>query len=78
VERLGVFGGVARGAVFVLVGAFLVIASARYEPSRAEGLDGTLRAFAQTPLGPILLVLVAVGLIAFGVFSMCEARWRRV
>lgn len=78
VERLGVFGGVARGAVFVLVGVFLVIAAARYEPSRAEGLDGTLRAFAQTPVGPILLVLVAAGLIAFGVFSMCEARWRRV
>ena len=78
VERLGVFGGVARGAVFVLVGVFLVIASARYEPSQAEGLDGTLRAFAQTPVGPALLVLVAVGLIAFGVFSMCEARWRRV
>lgn len=78
VERLGLVGGVARGAVFVLVGVFLVIAAARYEPSRAEGLDGTLRAFAQTPLGPVLLVLVAVGLVAFGVFSMCEARWRRV
>jgi len=78
VERLGVVGGVARGAVFVLVGVFLVIAAARYEPSRAEGLDGTLRAFAQTPLGPILLILVAVGLVAFGIFSMCEARWRKV
>ncbi len=78
VERLGVVGGVARGVVFVLVGIFLVIAAVRYEPSRAEGLDGTLRAFAQTPLGPILLILVAGGLIAFGIFSMCEARWRRV
>jgi hypothetical protein len=78
VEKLGLVGGIARGAVIVLAGVFLVIAAVRFSPSKAEGIDGTLRASAHTPLGPVLLVLVALGLVAFGLFSCCEARWRRV
>jgi hypothetical protein len=78
VEKLGVVGGVARGAVVVVAGVFLIIAAVRFSPSKAEGIDGSLRAFAHTPLGPFLLILVALGLIAFGLFSWCEARWRRV
>ncbi len=78
VQKLGTFGGIARGVVFALVGVFLVIAAITYRPAEAKGLDGTLRTLAGTPLGPWLLVVVALGLIAFGLFSMCEARWRRV
>jgi hypothetical protein len=78
VEKLGVVGGVARGAVTALAGVFLVVAAVRFSPSKAEGIDGSLRAFAHTPLGPYLLILVALGLVAFGLFSWCEARWRRV
>jgi hypothetical protein len=78
VEKLGVFGGAARGTVIALAGVFLLIAAVRFSPSKAEGIDGTLRAFAHTPLGPFLLILVALGLVAFGLFSWCEARWRRV
>jgi hypothetical protein len=78
VKRLGVVGGVARGVVIALAGVFLIVAAVRFNPSQAEGIDGTLRSFAHTPLGPWLLIVVALGLIAFGVFSWCEARWRRV
>jgi Domain of Unknown Function (DUF1206) len=78
VEKLGVFGGLARGAVIGLVGVFFIIAAVRFSPSKAEGIDGSLRVFAHTPLGPFLLILVALGLVAFGLFSWCEARWRRV
>ena len=78
VEKLGVVGGVARGTVVAVAGVFLIIAAVRFSPSKAEGIDGSLRAFAHTPLGPFLLILVALGLIAFGLFSWCEARWRRV
>jgi hypothetical protein len=78
VEKLGVFGGVARGAVIALTGVFLIIAAVLFSPSKAEGIDGSLRAFAHTPVGPFLLIPVALGLVAFGLFSWCEARWRRV
>jgi hypothetical protein len=78
VEKLGLLGGVARGVVFALVGVFFIIAAVRLSPSKAEEIDGALRAVAQTPVGPLLFIPVALGLIAFGLFSWCEARWRLV
>jgi hypothetical protein len=41
-------------------------------------MDATLRSFAQTPVGPWLLVLIALGLMLFGAFSFASARWRRL
>jgi Domain of Unknown Function (DUF1206) len=78
VEWLGQAGGTARGVVFVTAGVFLVVAAVRSQPQQAKGIDSALRALAVTPLGPWLLVLVAIGLVMFGAFSCCEARWRRV
>ncbi|WP_411152874.1 DUF1206 domain-containing protein [Streptomyces sp. A30] len=78
VDVTGVAGGVARGAVFAVAGAFAVRAAVDYDADRAKGLDDTLRSFADTPLGPWLLVCVAAGLVLFGVFSFAMARWRRV
>ncbi|TDT38779.1 uncharacterized protein DUF1206 [Streptomyces sp. BK208] len=78
VDVTGVGGGVARGLVFAGAGVFAVRAAVDYDPDRVKGLDDTLRSFADTPLGPWLLVLVAAGLVLFGVFSFTLARWRRV
>ncbi|MER6241726.1 DUF1206 domain-containing protein [Streptomyces griseorubiginosus] len=78
VDVTGVGGGAARGVVFAAAGAFAVRAAVDYEPDKAKGLDDTLRSFVDTPLGPWLLVLVAAGLVLFGVFSFAMARWRRV
>jgi Domain of Unknown Function (DUF1206) len=77
VEWLGRVGGIARGIVFVTAGVFLVVAAVDSQPQQAKGVDSSLRELAATPAGPWLLVLVAVGLIMFGLFSGCEARWRR-
>jgi len=78
VEWLGEFGGIARGAVFVTAGIFLMVSAADAQPRQAKGVDSALRSLASTPGGPWLLVLVAAGLIMFGVFSWCEARWLRL
>ena len=78
VEWLGKFGGMARGAVFVTVGIFLVVAAVQAQPQQAKGIDSSLRTLVSTPLGPWLLVLVAIGLIMFGLFSICQAKWRRL
>ncbi|WP_128436237.1 DUF1206 domain-containing protein [Streptomyces cyaneus] len=78
VDVTGVAGGAARGLVFAVAGVFAVRAAIDYEPERAKGLDDTLRAFADTPLGPWLLACVAAGLVLFGVFSFAMARWRKV
>jgi len=77
VEWLGRIGGVARGIVFITAGVFLVVAAVRSQPQQAKGIDSSLRELAATPAGPWLLALVAIGLIMFGLFSCCEARWRR-
>jgi len=47
-------------------------------PRQAKGVDSALRTLASTPLGPWLLVLVAIGLIMFGLFSFCQAKWQRL
>ncbi|MFI6349646.1 DUF1206 domain-containing protein [Streptomyces sp. NPDC050560] len=78
VDFLGIFGGIARGALFATAGAFAVAAAVQHEPGKSKGMDDTLRSFADTPVGPWLLVLIAVGLIAFGLFSWAHARWRAV
>jgi hypothetical protein len=78
VEVLGVVGVVARGIVFAVVGGFLAVAAATFDAKKAQGLDGALHKVATTPLGPWLLVAVALGLVTFGVYSFCEARWRDV
>jgi hypothetical protein len=78
VTRLGQIGGIARGFVFCTVGVFLIVAAWDASPRQAKGLDSALRALAHTPLGPWLLAAVAIGLVTFGVYSWCEARWRAV
>ncbi|MCX4804122.1 DUF1206 domain-containing protein [Streptomyces sp. NBC_01214] len=75
---LGVTGGLARGALFAAVGGFVVYAAVRFDPAQAKGTDDTLRSFALTPVGPWLLVAVALGLMLFGAFSWAMARWREV
>ncbi|MEU9444091.1 DUF1206 domain-containing protein [Streptomyces sp. NPDC048304] len=77
-DLFGVVGGVARGVVFAVAGGFAVAAAVRHQPGRAKGMDDTLRSFRDLPAGPWLLALIALGLAAFGVFSWCSARWRRL
>jgi Domain of Unknown Function (DUF1206) len=75
---VGSFGHLARMVVFGLVGCFLIKAAIDYSPRQAVGLDGALTKVSQAPYGPLLLGVVAVGLIAFGVYSLSDARYRRL
>ena len=77
IRRLGRFGTVARGITFGLIGAFLIISAMRADPSQAQGIDGALLKLAQLPYGPWMLGVVAIGLIAFGIYSMTGALWFR-
>ncbi|MEV0785647.1 DUF1206 domain-containing protein [Streptomyces sp. NPDC050423] len=78
VDIVGVFGGVSRGLVFTVAGGFAVAAAVKARSGEAKGMDDTLRSFTATPAGPWLLVPIAVGLAAFGLFSCANARWRRI
>ncbi|MGE5335689.1 MAG: DUF1206 domain-containing protein [Nitrososphaerota archaeon] len=75
---LGRVGYAALGVVFVEISVFLVVAAFRHDPGKAQGLGGALRVLAQQPFGRVLLALVALGLIAYGIYSVGSARYRRV
>jgi Domain of Unknown Function (DUF1206) len=72
------FGLIARGVAFLIVGGFLVIAAWRANPDHAKGLSGALSSLQDQPYGWILLGVMAIGLIAFGLYSLIEAVYRRV
>jgi hypothetical protein len=78
VEWLGVIGTTARGVVFALAGVLVIDAAVTYSPSKARGVDGALNALRNQPFGEFLLLLAALGLLIFGIYGLCEARWRRV
>lgn len=74
----GVIGHLARMVAFGLIGVFLIKAAVDYAPNKAVGLDGALEKLARESYGTFLLAVVAAGLIAFGLFSIAEARYRRI
>ena len=78
VERLGTVGTAARGAVFALAGVLVIEAAVSYQPAKAGGIDKALLTLRNQPFGEFLLIIAALGLIIFGVYGLCEARWRRV
>ncbi len=78
VRAIGTAGTVARGAVVVIVGAFLLAAGIDHRAGQAKGLDASLVAVGHHPYGVAVLVVVAVGLACFGVFSIVAARYRRL
>jgi hypothetical protein len=75
---LGTAGHAARGAVVALIGLFLVRAAVRFDPHEAVGIDGALHQAAGRTWGQLGLVVLALGLACYGLFSFVEARWRNV
>lgn len=74
VRRLGVVGYIAKGIVVGMIGVLLGFAAFQHNPSEAGGLDRALKTLAAQPFGTIMLVLVALGLAAFGVYCFAAAR----
>ncbi len=74
----GRLGLSARGIVFGIIGLFLMQAARQSDPSQARGLGGALQSLEQQSYGPWLLGLVALGLIAYGIYMGVQARYRRI
>ncbi len=75
ITRLGQVGYPAKGVALMIVGGLLTWAAITYNPKKAAGLDAALRSVLDVPFGQVLLTLVALGLIAFGVFCFFRARY---
>ena len=76
VAVLGTVGWTALGATAGTAGGLLVNAAARFDPAAPVGLDAGIRALADEPFGPALLLLLAAGLAVFAVFCLFDARYR--
>ncbi|MFB2769988.1 DUF1206 domain-containing protein [Pelatocladus sp. BLCC-F211] len=76
--RLGRFGIAARGIVFGIIGIFMMLAAIQLDGTQARGLGGALAVLAKQPFGPGILGVVALGLIAYGIYSVMEARYRHI
>jgi type IV secretory pathway VirB2 component (pilin) len=78
VKLLGMTGTIARGLVFALVGVLVIAAAVTHKASESGGIDKALLTLRDQPFGEFLMLLAALGLVVFGVYGLCEARWRRV
>jgi hypothetical protein len=75
---LGIAGHLARMVIFALIGYFLIKAAIDFDPDKAVSVDGALAALGKASYGPLLLGIVAAGMIAFAAYSIADARYRRV
>ena len=78
VEKLGTAAYLTKGAILALLGWFFLQSAITYDPQQAKGLDAALQEIAGETWGQVVLTLVAIGLLAYGVFAFVEARYRRV
>lgn len=75
--RISAFGICARGVVFILAGAFLIQAGLESNPGQARGLSGALDSLRDQPHGRWLFGITAVGLAAYGLYSLLRSRYGR-
>lgn len=74
-KRLGQVGYIAKGVAIALVGVLFVWAALSFDPKKAGGLDDALKTVRdQGAIGPVMLTVIAVGLIAFGAYCFVWAR----
>jgi hypothetical protein len=78
VQLLGMTGTIARGLVFALAGVLVIDAAVTHKASESGGIDKALLTLRDQPFGEFLVMLAALGLIIFGAYGLCEARWRKV
>ena len=78
VTFLAYFGLAARGCVFLALGAFVMRAAWTLNPRQVQSMGEMLVTLRRLPYGPALLGLVGSGFVAYGLFMLVEARYRRL
>ena len=78
ITAVGVTGYVAKGVVLAGAGVLVIIATLQADPSKATGFDAAVKTLGHAPFGKVLLVLAALGVAAFGVYSFVRSRYGRM
>ncbi len=74
VRRLGTGGYIAKGLAVGAVGLLVILAVTRSEPEKAGGLDTAFKSLGAQPYGVLLLIVAALGIIAYGLYCFVMAR----
>jgi hypothetical protein len=81
-RRLATVGGMAGytalAVTSLVVGVFLIKAAVEHDPKEAVGLDGALQELVTEDLGPLLLWVVAIGLLIYAGYCVIQSRYRRL
>nr|NLD40840.1 DUF1206 domain-containing protein [Actinomycetales bacterium] len=77
-EMLGTIGHLAKGVAFTIMGGLFVWAAVTHDPEQAGGLDSALGVVRDQPFGQVLLVVLGIGLAAFGIYCFFWARHPRL
>ncbi|WP_437579567.1 DUF1206 domain-containing protein [Sorangium sp. So ce887] len=78
VFRMARVGLVSRGVVLGIIGAALIQAALAHDPGQSKGVGEALSAVAASPFGSVLLVLVAAGLCAYGVYMLFCTKYSKL
>lgn len=78
INALGVYGLLARGTLFGLLGGYLINAAWRHDPRYSGGIAGALSGLKQQPYGGWLLGVVAVGLLCYGLYQIVKEPYRKL
>ncbi len=77
VVRLGLIGYTAKSLVLGVIGYFFIQAAIAFESRTAKGPSGALIELSNEDWGKALLWVIAVGLLAFGIYCIAEANYRK-
>ena len=77
VVRLGEFGYAAQSLVYAVIGYFFIQAAIAFRSTTAKGPSGALIELADTTWGKVMLWVIAIGLFAYGIFCIAEAKYRK-
>lgn len=74
----GRFGTFAQGLVLAIIGVLIFFAAYTSNPGQAVGINAVFTTLMQHPYGAAVVIIIGLGLIAFGIYSLMAAAWFRL
>jgi hypothetical protein len=67
-----------KGLVLGGAGLLVIVAVLQADPSKSTGFDAAVKTLGHAPFGKFLLVLAAIGIAAFALYSFVRSRYGRM
>jgi len=77
VKKAGTVGYISRGIMFLIIGYLLWHAGMTSNPREVEGTEGAFT-FLENNFGSFLMMLIALGLVGYGIFMFVKAKYQSI